>query len=80
MFDIIIQARPNWRIGFDPLWKLKVNDDEYVSLIEYVQDKVYLRINSSRWNREAALLFSEWWKREYVGGPHNKEILQFFLI
>ena len=48
MFDDIINSRPNWRMGIDPLWKLKLTEDEYKALIEYVRNKVNLQIPSSR--------------------------------
>jgi|GEM_PF-4249082 len=79
MFDEIVLSRQSWRMGIDPLWKLKLTEFEYKYLIDFVHDKVLQKAPSYQWNREAALLFAEWWKREYVGGPHNKRDIAVFL-
>jgi hypothetical protein len=70
MYKDVISARPNWQEGIDPFWKLKISDQEYYKLKDFiVENRYYL----NRVRKEAALYFAEWWKREYKGGPHRKE-------
>ena len=46
-----------------PLWKLKVTDDEYESLRQFLA-KEYLEKGSFNWcPKEVALFYAEWWKR-----------------
>ena len=73
MFNQIIIKRPQWRLGIDPLWKLDITNGEYQELKDYLYDKIILNIPVNRWHHEAALYFAEWWKREYIGGPHNRQ-------
>ena len=61
-FDELLIAR-----GFSecptPLWKLKVTDDEYESLRQFLA-KEYLKKDSfNGCAKEVALFYAEWWKR-----------------
>ena len=47
-----------------PLWKIKVNDEQYNSLKEYLVYRYSVDGNFNGCPKEAALLFSEWWKRD----------------
>lgn len=47
------------------LWQLKVTDDEYQELKDYVASKIRQKANNNLYNREAALLFAEYHRREY---------------
>ena len=53
-----------------PLWKLKVNDEEYLELQEFLKDKYNLNGNFKRYPKEAALYLAEWWKRN-LGEPNT---------
>ncbi len=56
----------------DPIWKMKISDEEYQALKEVL----VLAYNEGRlmeYNREAAIYYAEWWRREYVGGIPSKE-------
>ena len=47
------------------LWQLKVTDDEYQELKDYISNKIITDANSKLYDREAALLFAEYHRREY---------------
>ena len=47
------------------LWQLKVTDDEYQELKNYVANKIRQEADGNLYNREAALLFAEYHRREY---------------
>ena len=62
-----------------PLWKLKLTDDEYQRLKEYIRSwTITFRHNCFRQcTKECALLVAEWWRREYDGGtPSERRVLQ----
>jgi hypothetical protein len=71
LFHKIVKSRTDWKPGIDPLWKLQVTFEEYEDLKEFIHDKIVNTYNPFC-EREAALYFAEWWKREYSGGPHKK--------
>jgi hypothetical protein len=70
----IIEARdPNTHIH--PLWKLRIKDSEYAELKVSLKDAVY-RGTISLFEKEAALYYAEWWRREYSGGsPSTKSLV-----
>jgi hypothetical protein len=70
-FEHLVSKRPNWKPGIEPLWKLQITDQEYEKLLRYLPEKMLSNFGKSV-VKEAALFFSEWWKREYSGGPHKK--------
>ncbi|MCX6249744.1 MAG: hypothetical protein NTX61_03235 [Bacteroidetes bacterium] len=72
MFARITLNRPSWKLGIDPLWKLNITDQEYEELKTFLNTNIIENTSTLYWNQEAALFFSEWWKREYNGGAHNK--------
>ena len=47
------------------LWKIKVTDDEYQELKEYIANKIRQNADSNLFNREATLLYAEYHRREY---------------
>ena len=47
------------------LWQLKVTDDEYQELKDFIASKIRHNANSNLYEREAALLFAEYHRREY---------------
>ena len=56
----------------NPIWKMEISDEEYQAL----KDVLVLAYNEGRlmeYNREAAIYYAEWWRREYVGGIPSKE-------
>lgn len=72
-FDTLILTRPEWKKGHS-LWKLKLNETEYIQLKEYVSSKLkfFPLVNNtikngllSSFGKEAALLFSEYGRREW---------------
>lgn len=78
-FDTIRQKR----LGDKPLrylWELRVSDAEYVELKQLLYGYVrsFSRNSNNRFitvYKECALFVSEYWRREYVDGPHTKEML-----
>lgn len=56
----------------DPIWRMKISDEEYEAIKE-----VLLLAHSTgclmEFNREAAIYYAEWWRREYAGGIPSKE-------
>ena len=56
----------------DPIWKMKISDEEYQNLKE-----VLILAHKSdclmSYSREAAIYYAEWWRREYAGGIPSKE-------
>lgn len=73
LFDTLLTKRDLTRAPI-PLWKLKVTDEEY----EELKDTIY-RVATAPYGaagfrtieRECALLFSEYWRRDYIDGPHK---------
>lgn len=54
-----------------PLWKLRLTDNQFESLKQYL---VYKYLDDGDFNacpREAALLFAEWWKRDSGGSKEQ---------
>jgi len=47
-----------------PLWKIKVNDEQYNSLKEYLVYRYSVDGHFNSCPKEAALFFAEWWKRD----------------
>ena len=56
----------------DPIWKMKISDDEYQCLKE-VLVHAHHKGSLMEYNREAAIYYAEWWRREYEGGVPSKE-------
>lgn len=46
-----------------PLWKLKVNDDEYESLRQFLSREYLINGSFRGCAKELALFYAEWWKR-----------------
>jgi len=56
----------------DPIWKMKISDEEFQALknaLVLAYDEGLLM----EYNREAAIYYAEWWRREYIGGIPSKE-------
>ena len=67
----ILDARNRKSITPDmPLWKLKLTEEEYVSLKNTLLQNSY-RLES--FGMEAALCYAEWWRRDYNGGIPSRE-------
>jgi len=58
-----------------PLWKLRLTDDEYEELRKFLREGTEPRNTYMRpffnLKKEAALFFSEYWRREYLEGAHS---------
>lgn len=76
-FDVLLKSRKDdeWKY----LWELKLNYEEYGQLKEFLKNKILNTKNASAIfegiERECVLYFAEFWKREYNGGSHSKEIV-----
>ena len=46
-----------------PLWKLKVKDDEYESLRQFLARGYLAKGSFNGYAKEIALFYAEWWKR-----------------
>lgn len=55
-----------------PLWKLRIKDGEYEEIKSTLKDACY-RGDLFRYEKEAALYYAEWWRREYSGGSPSTE-------
>ena len=53
-----------------PLWKIKVTDDQYASLKEYLTYKYSVDGTFENCPKEAALYIAEWWKRDTGESRH----------
>ena len=79
LFDTIRQKK----LGDRPLrflWELKVTDSEYVELKQLLDkySRSFSRYSNNRFItvcKECVLFVSEYWRREYVDGPHSKEMV-----
>lgn len=63
-FDELLRKRSLDRCP-EYLWKLKITDDEYQELKDYIANKIRQNAKSNLYEREAALLFAEYHRREY---------------
>ncbi len=63
-FNKILERR-NLSVVPLPLWKLKVTDEEYESLKKELRTKYDSYLEFVGLEREAALYYAEWWRREY---------------
>jgi hypothetical protein len=56
-----------------PLWKLKVTDEEYENLRRYLEKETHAVgiLPFGAWQKECALFFAEYWRREYREGAHS---------
>gem|GEM_PF-1248738 len=73
LFDTLLTKRDLTRAPI-PLWKLKVTDDEYEELKETIYRVATAPYGAAGFRtieRECALLFSEYWRRDYIDGPHK---------
>jgi len=57
-----------------PLWKMKITNEQYEGIKQELHG-AFLTGNTQRFAKEAALYYSEWWRREYNGGRTSKEII-----
>ena len=57
----------------DYLWKIKVTDDEYISLKGYIIEKIQQEADTNLYDREVALLFAEFHRREYDYRNNNND-------
>ena len=70
-FDELIKLHPIGR--GEPLWKMKISWAEYEKLKDILRTQSASRF---KWHdREAALYYGEWYRREYVKGKNAKEDL-----
>ena len=72
-FDELLERRNLDRCP-EYLWKIKVTDDEYQELKEYIANKIRGNAACNSYEREAALLYAEYHRREYgfrSTGDHN---------
>ena len=53
-----------------PLWKIKVTDDQYASLKEYLTYRYSVDKSFVNCPKEAALYIAEWWKRDTGESKH----------
>ncbi len=58
-----------------PLWKLRVTDKEYENLKDLLQQHARMYRSFTTVQKEAALFFAEYWRREYNEGVHSKEMV-----
>ncbi len=54
----------------NPLWKLKLTEEEYEDLKSTLREHFY---DLYRYGMEAALCYAEWWRRDYKGNMPSKE-------
>lgn len=72
MFDNIRKVRSNWHLGM-PLWKLNLTEVEF----DQLSNILIRNYDHPSYSREAALYYSEWWRRFYNGGiPNNEKIAE----
>lgn len=69
-FDGLLSNR-NLRNCPKYLWQLKITDEEYESLKEYIRDGILGNKNPKYYQREVALYYSEFHRREYNGGARK---------
>jgi len=70
-FDELFQLHPIGR--GEPLWKMKITWSEYEKLKEILRSQA--RYAFTGYEREVALYYGEWYRREYVKGKNSKEDL-----
>ena len=70
-FDELIQLHPILR--GEALWKMKISWAEYEKLKDILRSQAAFSFR--RHEREAALYYGEWYRREYVKGRNSKEDL-----
>lgn len=60
-----------------PLWRIKVTDDEYETLKCSLakETRAIGRMPFMSVTRECALLYAEYWRREYSEGAHSKQMV-----
>ena len=63
-FDVLLEKRGLDRCP-EYLWKIKVTDDEYQELKEYIASKIRQNAPHNLYERETALLYAEYHRREY---------------
>lgn len=63
-FDDLLEKRGLDRCP-EYLWKIKVTDDEYQELKEYIASKIRQNAPHNLYERETALLYAEYHRREY---------------
>ncbi len=57
-----------------PLWKLKITDEEYEELRTVLEKRTHIIGTNDVFNgfqRECALFYAEYWRREYCEGAHD---------
>ncbi|WP_454986147.1 hypothetical protein [Capnocytophaga bilenii] len=55
-----------------PLWKFKITNIEFKELTESLKKAIYLKDIDSK---DVTLYYSEWWRRNYIGGKPSKELI-----
>ena len=78
LFDTLLTKRDLTRAPI-PLWKLKVTDEEYEELKETIYRVATAPYGAAGFRtieRECALLFSEYWRRDYIDGPHKLQAVK----
>jgi len=63
-----------------PLWKLKITDGEFEELrailFECTKDRIHENpFIHCGYEKEATLFFAEYWRRQYVDGPHSIQMV-----
>lgn len=60
-----------------PLWKLKVTDEEFKELRELLEKRTHINMSNPfiTMCKECALFFAEYWRRLYVDGKHSKQMI-----
>lgn len=76
LFDIILA---NHHLDYCPLplWRIKVTDEEYETLKSTLakETRELGRMPFLGMTRECALLYAEYWRREYSEGAHSKQMV-----
>lgn len=58
-----------------PLWKLKITDEEYKALKEFLEQRTYEGHPFKKFRKESVLFFAEYWRREYKNGKHSTKMV-----
>lgn len=77
-FESLLAKRPEK--CYLPLWRLKITDEEFEELravlFECTKDRIHENPFIHRGcEKEATLFFAEYWRRQYVDGPHSIQMV-----
>ncbi len=72
LFDEIREKRGDSYKDGEPLWKLRITDEEYYYLKQKLQEN---KDDLFRCRKESALCYAEWWRRDYRGGIPSKKLV-----